>query len=65
MVTLMPKILNWAILAHPMNWVTVTLMVFIGLIALNLVLTPWHIAVKNDTELNANSVPGPYLAFTQ
>jgi len=61
----MPKILNWRIMAHPINWVTVFLMVVIGIIALNLVLTPWHIPQKNSTELNANSIPGPYLAFSQ
>ena len=28
--------LNWALIKHPLNWVTVTLMVIIGMIALNL-----------------------------
>jgi hypothetical protein len=34
--------LNWALLKHPLNWLTVFLMVFIGGIVLNLALTPWH-----------------------
>lgn len=61
----MHKILNLRIMAHPINWVTIFLMVVIGIIALNLVLTPWHIPQKNSTELNANSIPGPYLATSQ
>ncbi|MDE2019917.1 MAG: hypothetical protein KGJ13_06265 [Patescibacteria group bacterium] len=61
----MPKIINMKIIAHPMNWVTVVLMTIIGLIALNLILTPWHIPTKTSDQLNANSVPGPYLATSQ
>lgn len=61
----MPKILNWGIVMHPINWITILLMVLIGMIALNLVLTPWHIPQKNSDQLNANSTPGPYLATSQ
>lgn len=34
--------LNWKLMAHPINWVTVLLMVFIGVMVMNLLLTPWH-----------------------
>lgn len=61
----MPEILNWRIIANPVNWVTVLLMTIIGVIALNLLLTPWHIPQKNSVGLNANSIPGPYLSPTQ
>ena len=61
----MPKIINVGLIRHPMNWVTVLLMSIIGLIALNLILTPWHIPTKTSTDLNANSIPGPYLATSQ
>lgn len=57
--------LNWGLISHPINWVTVTLMVFIGVIVLNLVLTPWHVTKPDSTGLNANSIPGPYLATSQ
>jgi hypothetical protein len=58
--------LNWGIITHPMNWVTVLLMVVIGMIALNLLLTPWHSGAPiTSTGLNSNSIPGPYLAFSQ
>lgn len=61
----MPKLINWAIISHPINWVTVLLMVTLGMIALNLILTPWHAANPDSVQLNANSVPGPYLATQQ
>ncbi len=57
--------LNWAILKHPINWVTVFLMTVIGIIVLNLVLTPWHIPQQSGADLSPNSVPGPYLATYQ
>jgi hypothetical protein len=57
--------LNWALLKHPVNWVTVFLMVFIGTMALNLVLSPWHIAPLNSDELGPNSMPGPSLSPMQ
>lgn len=50
-------LLNWPLLKHPMNWVTVLLMVFIGGMVLNLLLSPWHIPQKNGDKLNANSEP--------
>lgn len=31
------EIINWRLIAHPMNWVIVFLMVFIALIAVHLV----------------------------
>lgn len=61
----MPKLVNWGLMAQPVNWITVTLMVIIGTIALNLVLTPWHNAPITSTGLNANSEPGPDLATLQ
>lgn len=61
----MPELLNWGIIKHPVNWVTVVLMVVIGIIALNLILTPWHLSAPQTTGLSANSQPGPDLAFTQ
>lgn len=39
---------NWGILKHPINWVTVTLMVFIGMMALNLILTPYHPSAQGE-----------------
>lgn len=41
--------LNWGIIKHPINWVTVGLMVFIGLMAFNLLLTPYHPTDKGAT----------------
>lgn len=61
----MGRVLNFAILKHPVNWLTVFLMVALGMIALNLILTPWHTQSPDSVELNANSVPGPYLATSQ
>jgi len=58
-------LLNFAILKHPVNWVTVLLMVFVGIAVLNLLLTPWHIPQKTGADLGANSIPGPYLATSQ
>lgn len=55
--------LNWAIMKHPVNWVTVFLMVAIGMIALHLLLTPWH--TPTPSGLSANSEPGPILQPTQ
>lgn len=34
--------LNWKLLSHPINWVTILLMVFIGGMVLNLLAHPWH-----------------------
>jgi len=34
----MPEIINWNLMKHPINWVTVTLMVLIFGIAIHLVL---------------------------
>lgn len=50
-------LLNTALMKHPMNWVTVFLMVFIGGIVLNLMLSPWHLPQKNADHLGANSEP--------
>ncbi len=61
----MGKVLNWGLISHPINWVTVFLMVTLGMIALNLLLTPWHVQGENSVSLNANSIPGPYLATSQ
>lgn len=58
------SLLNTAILKHPLNWVIVFLMVFIGVMVLNLVLTPWHIMQKGNG-LSANSTPSPNLAMMQ
>lgn len=33
------EVINWKIVSHPMNWVTLFLMVFIGGIAAHLLLT--------------------------
>lgn len=57
------RIINWDIIGHPVNWVTVTLMTIIGLFALNLLLTPWH--APQSTGLNANSIPTPDLSTLQ
>ena len=35
-------LLNWKLLSHPINWVIVVLMVLIGVMVMNLILTPWH-----------------------
>lgn len=55
--------INWAIIKHPLNWVIVLLMTFIALIALNVVLTPWH--KPQADALAPNSQPGPILSPTQ
>lgn len=34
--------LNWNLLSHPLNWITVLLMVFIGLFVVNLLTNSWH-----------------------
>jgi len=52
-------LLNTALLKHPINWVTVFLMTVLGMIVLNLLLTPWHIPQKDTAALSANSAPGP------
>ncbi len=57
--------LNWAIIKHPVNWIIVLLMTVIGMILLNLVLTPWHLQQKSSAGLDANSTPGPDLATSQ
>lgn len=57
--------LNWALIKHPANWFTVTLMTIIGFILLNLILTPWHIPTKGSVGLDANSAPSPNLAMFQ
>lgn len=49
--------LNWGIAKNPLNWVIVFLMVSIGIILLNLLLTPWHIAQKGSIGLGSNSIP--------
>jgi hypothetical protein len=56
--------LNWALMKHPVNWLTITLMVIIGLIALNLILTPWHADVSINGVSDA-SKPLPDLATVQ
>lgn len=33
------KILNWELLSHPLNWVTIFLMVFIAALAFHLILS--------------------------
>lgn len=50
-------ILNWALVKHPLNWVIVFLMVAIGIIVVNLLLTPWHIPQKGSVGLSPNSEP--------
>lgn len=57
--------LNWALIKSPLNWITVFLMVFIGIMALNFLLAPWHLQPLNNGELSANSEPGPLLATMQ
>lgn len=52
--------INWAIAKHPLNWVIITLMVIIGMFALNLVLSPWHVTDTSSDQLNENSTPGPF-----
>jgi hypothetical protein len=56
--------LNWSLMKHPINWVTVTLMVLLGVIALNLVLTPWH-TQQSGGGVGSTSQPLPDLARTQ
>lgn len=51
------KILNTELMSNPVNWITVTLMVFIGIIFLNIILSPWHIPQKNTEEIAANFQP--------
>lgn len=57
--------LNWGLVKSPANWVTVFLMVFIGTMALNYVLAPWHVQPLNNGELSPNSMPGPILSPLQ
>ena len=49
--------LNWAIAKNPLNWIIVFLMVAIGIIVMNLLLSPWHIAQKGALGLGPNSIP--------
>jgi len=55
--------LNWALMKHPINWVTITLMVIIGTIALNIVMTPWH--ANKSSGPGDTSKPLPDLATMQ
>jgi hypothetical protein len=41
------EVVNWKILSHPMNWVTVVLMVFIGGIIVHLLLAHLPTIVTN------------------
>jgi len=34
--------INWELVSHPVNWIIVFLMVFIGVMVLNLLLSPFH-----------------------
>jgi len=52
--------INWAIIGHPLNWVTITLMVILGMFALNLLLSPWHVTDTSSDDINANATPGPF-----
>lgn len=61
----MPKFINWGIISHPVNWITVALMVVIGTMALNLLLTPWHVTAIPSNGLSPNSQPGPDLNTMQ
>lgn len=49
--------INWAIAKNPINWIIIFLMVTIGIIVMNLLLTPWHIPQKGAIGLGPNSVP--------
>lgn len=49
--------LNWSIAKNPLNWIIVFLMVSIGIIVMNLLLSPWHIAQKDSLGLGPNSIP--------
>jgi hypothetical protein len=57
------RLLNTGIMAHPLNWLTVTLMVMFGIVLLNLLMTPWHSA--KAVSLSANSEPLPPLQMMQ
>lgn len=48
------EIINWRIVAHPMNWVVLFLMVFIAMIFLHFVLG----AVTGQKQSSDNSQPG-------
>jgi hypothetical protein len=43
--------LNWKLISNPINWVVIFIMVFIGVMALNLVLHPWHAPTFTDASL--------------
>ena len=47
------EVLNWKILSHPMNWVTLFLMVFIGGIAAHLLLTHLPTIAINNSKSSA------------
>lgn len=47
--------LNWKLMSHPINWVTVLLMVFIGVMVTNLLLTPWHSAQAASSKMTATN----------
>lgn len=57
--------LNWALVKHPVNWITIFLMVFIGTMVLNLILAPWHVAPLNNGSLSSTSTPLPDLQWMQ
>ena len=57
--------LNWALIKSPINWVTVLLMTIIGMMLLNLILTPWHIPTKQNSGVSPQSEFGPILATQQ
>lgn len=46
--------LNWRLISHPINWVTVFVMVFIGVMVLNLLLKPYHSGM-NSSGASANA----------
>jgi hypothetical protein len=43
----MPEVINWRLVGHPLNWVTVFLMVFIASIAMHFVLS--HFSSKKSS----------------
>lgn len=34
--------LNWKLMSHPINWLTILVMVVVGVMVVNLALTAWH-----------------------
>lgn len=60
-------IINTALIKHPVNWITIFLMVFIGVMVVNLILSPWHVGQRGGdaTTLSANSTPSPPLSMFQ